>query len=249
MKKERLLSGRIAKLILFVAGLVLLLFGNSPYLSPFHPFKVALDALVANLGALFIFVAILQWVFDEVAREDLIADIGESLGAIKFNQLGLIDAKVNSRDIDDSREWLSSELMIIGFLYDPNFVRNHADLIKKRLQQEKRTVLYHLSPNATEAIRYLDSSKSGLSEKRIQKIKDLKKMISTIFNDDARLIVIEHDRVLRYSFIYTEIAIWIRMVSNGAGHFQEIPAFKIAQGSPLFEFFKLDLKALGVLDG
>ena len=55
--------------------------------------------------------------------------------------------------------------------------------------------------------------------------------------------VVEHDRVLRYSFIETEECVWIKFFTNSRGR-ATVPALKVKAGTPMYAFLCNDTQRL-----
>lgn len=228
-----------SKLLLVVAGLLLILIGNG---FDFTILKIDIDSLVVNLGALLLVVGTLQWIFDEGVRKEIVQEISvATLGTDRIYKNGIRDCLDNSRKLDEENIWKATDSLVIGVHYSNRFFDDNADIIKYRVQNNKTTDIFHID-ETSEAANYLRDSKSGRSDIG-EKTRNLIELIETEFNSSSLIKVIKHNRVLRYSFIKTDQAVWARFFTNSQGY-SIIPAVKVEVGSPLFEFFDQDIKRL-----
>lgn len=72
----------------------------------------------------------------------------------------------------------------------------------------------------------------------------IKKKVGEINSSEecrARIEILSHDSVLRYSFVSSERVVWIKPYRNSLGD-AHIPALQIAKNSPLFEFYSTDIQ-------
>lgn len=241
MKPEKLIA-TIAQQKLVIIGLVLILLGNS---FQFVFLKVQIDAVVANIGALFLFVGTVQWIFDETARRELVYELFRSIrGDDRIHRNGLIDCILNSKEVLELEEWTNSKILIVGIHYSTRFVEDQFELINERISNKRKTVICYLG-ESTPASKYLKDSKSGLSDISTA-VNQLKHLVQSQFCGSEYIDLVEHGRILRYSFIYTENSIWVKFFTNGKGY-RKVPAMRIRSNTPLFIFFQDDLRSLGVL--
>ena len=232
----------IAQLKLIVIGLLLVVISNSFH---YQFLKINVDNLFANVGALFLVAGTIEWLFDEKARKELVYEIVHSIrGDDRMHRNGIMDCITDSKKVEESEEWLNAKILVVGVHYSTGFIANNVSIIKKRIEQKKKTIICHVKPNSP-AADYLRESESGLSDigAGIEKMSKLK---NRDFNNSEFLELIEHDRVLRYAFIYTEYSIWVKLFTNGKGY-AEVPAIKIRPTTPLYEFFENDIKNIGAL--
>jgi hypothetical protein len=239
-------SGKLIALItqqrIAILGLLLILVANSFH---FSLLKVQIDGVLANVGALFLFVGTVEWLFDEKARRELIYEIFRSIrGDDNMHRSGLTDCMIHSRTLLEPEEWVQAKTLTVGIHYSPRFVEDHLDIIKERIKSKKKTVICHVA-FPTAASNYLTESESGCSEIK-SSLEKLKTLVRDEFHNSQYVELIEHDRVLRYMFIYTELGIWIKFFTNSKGR-AKVPAIKIASSTPLFLFFEKDIRDLGAI--
>ena len=231
----------ITQLKLIIIGLFLIVIAN---VSQYELLKIRLDELLANVGALFLVAGTIEWLFDVRARKELVYEIVHSIrGDDRMHRYGLMDCLTNSKDVEEKEEWENAKILVVGLHYSPRFIEDYPDVIKKRIKQKKRTVICHIKSNSP-ATNYLKNSESGFEiETNLEKISTLKK---EEFGDSAYIELIEHDRVLRYMFVYTELSIWVKFFTNSKGS-AVVPAIRVRPATPLFEFFESDIRNLGAL--
>lgn len=239
MKSKLQIISNNSKLLLILAGLLLILIGNG---FNYAVLKIELDSLVVNLGALLLVVGTLQWIFDEGLRKEIVREISETtLGTHRIFNNGIRDCLDNSRKIDEENVWKATDSLIIGVHYSNRFFDDHADLIKHRIINKKITHIFHIDENS-QAANYIRDSHSGRSDIG-EKTKNLLDLIENEFGSTQFIRVIKHNRVLRYSFIKTDQTVWVRFFTNSQGY-SIIPAIKVETGSPLFQFFEQDIDRL-----
>lgn len=228
-----------SKLLLIVAGLILILTGNG-FDCAF--LKIDIDSLVVNIGALLLVVGTLQWIFDENVRKEIIQEISEAaLGTDRIHKNGIRDCLDNSKKIDEENIWKATSSLFVGAHYSNRFIDDHADIIKNRIANNKETILFHVNENS-EAAKYLRNSNSGKSD-IYEQTKNLNELIISEFGGSKLIKILKHGRILRYSFILTDQAVWVRFFTNSEGY-SVVPAIKVEVGSPLFDFFSNDIQRL-----
>jgi hypothetical protein len=241
MKPEQLVTV-VAQQKLIILGLLLILVGNG-FQSTF--LKIQIDAVVANIGALFLFVGTVEWIFDETARRELVYELFRSIrGDDRIHRNGLVDCVINSKEVLEQEEWVKAKILVVGIHYSPRFVEDNIDLIKERIRNKRKTVICYVGVS-TAAAQYLEHSASGLSDIDAS-ISKLKSLTQSQFGSSQYIELIEHDRVLRYMFIYTEFSVWIKFFTNAKGY-ATVPAMKVRATTPLFEFFRADIFNIGGL--
>jgi len=241
MKPEKLVSV-VAQQKLIILGLFLILIGNG-FQSTF--LKIQIDAVVANIGALFLFVGTVERIFDETARRELVYELLRSIrGDDRIHRNGLIDCVINSKDVSEPEEWSKAKILVVGIHYSSRFIEDNIDLIKGRIKNKRKTVICHVG-GTTAAAQYLKDSESGRSDIN-SSISELKLLVQLQFHGSLYVELVEHDRVLRYTFIYTESMVWVKFFTNTKGH-ATVPAVLIWSATPLFDFFKNDIRNMGGL--
>lgn len=209
----------------------------------FEWFKVQLDRLVAEVGALILVVGILHWLFDLGLRKEMLREVsGTVVGSTLLHDSGLETCSMNSRQVDDSAHWSQCANLTIGRQYSPKFFKDFYDVLKGRCTHGLPTTVTILRPDGA-AARYLRESMTGRPtvEEYAKEIRSLLQQIDTGAKKCTRLLF--HDRVLRYSFIQTDEYVWIKFFTNSPER-ATVPAFKVRAGTQLFGFFADDIKRL-----
>ena len=130
-------------LILTVTGLLLIIVANT-----FHSeyFKVQVDHVMAEVGALFLIVGTLHWMFESLLRKEMIKDIATTaLGNARIHDSGIVDCMLNSKAILETNLWTASQQLIIGIHYSPAFLERIYSILKERCVSGKSMCSYILS--------------------------------------------------------------------------------------------------------
>jgi len=233
-----------------IIGLVLILAGNA-FTLVFLNIKV--HELLANVGALFLLVGTLQWFFDEDSRQHLVSQVSETVRDYldkrdRFATLGISDCLIDSKSISSPKVefdvFVDSNNFAIGVHYSDGTIVRYEKVINERIAQGRLTQIAYVSPTGT-ASKYL-SSCLGHAVDIQQRISQLLELTKTRFAEPKLLELVSHDRVLRYSFVYSDQCIWIIFITNSNGYQPQVPALRLTANSELFEFFKQDIKSLGI---
>jgi hypothetical protein len=240
-------KGKLTASNLSLMGMALILIGNS-----FSKvlLNIKLHEVISNVGALILVVGVLQWFFDEESRQNLINRIGSHIDAHliqkeNLTRCGLISCELDSKHIisaEYAAELIASEKLIIGIHYSDTAVARFESIIRTRESQNKTTQIIHSDANGISKP-YLEKCLSvpiNLSNK----ISQLESFVSSRFQPPT-VQMTKHGRVLRYSFVASSQIIWIIFLTNTDGYEPAIPALRLSQGSPLYEFFKKDISDLG----
>lgn len=220
-----------ATLIIFTLGLICLIVAN---LFELTILKVNIASLIANVGALLFVISVLQWVYDCYMRDCLTAEI---LSNVRISQNGIIDAS-DGKSPMTSGTWNHSKDFIIGLHYSSAFLDKYHDIIEERVKRDMPITILR-SKKDTIATKYLSSSRKN-SPDIDGKITEFD---SKIHNSEL-ITIIEHDKVLRYSFIMSDDNIWVKFLTNSSNYCPNVPALKIRKNSPLFAFFNKDIQEL-----
>lgn len=224
-------------LILTVMGLLLITIASSFHL---EVYKVKIDHVMAEVGALFLIVGTLHWLFERNLRKEMLKDIATTaLGSARIHDSGIVDCLLNAKDVSEISLWKASNTLVIGIHYSTRFLEQIHEILKQRCNNLKETQICVVKPTSM-AAEYLEKSQTGIGgiSTSIDRIKFLIKACDT--NVD-KIQILYHERVLRYSFIYTEQFIWIKFFPNSKER-TIVPAIKLQSGTPLFTFFESDIK-------
>ena len=214
--------------------------------------KVDVGALIVNVGALLLVVGILQWLFDEDSREELVNHVSDRV-VRRLDEhdhcarLGIHDCLADAKDIcgpQYAEDIQTARILAIGFQYSDSLIGRYQRIIQNRIDANLQTQLVHLQPNGAAAAFLAQWTKHPIDLQR--KVSDLLDFVSRTFRDSDLVRLISHDVVIRYTFVYTESAIWLTFMSNSHMHQALIPAIKVENPSPLYDFLKSDIEAMGV---
>jgi len=224
-------------LILVVTGLLMIIVAST-----FHTevFKVPVDHVMAEVGALFLIVGTLHWMFENLLRKEMLKDIATTaLGNARIHDSGIVDCILNSKEISETNLWKASQQFIIGIHYSPAFLERIHSILKERCASGKSTEIYIVKPDSI-AADYLTKSRSRIPDVGAN-IRNIQSLAEACGPERKNIKLYYHERVLRYVFIYTEQSIWIHFYTNSEAK-TEVPAFKVETGTPLFKFFENDIK-------
>lgn len=243
------LKSKLTTSNLITLGLLLILLGNA-FSWIFLNIKV--HELLANLGALFLLVGTLQWFFDEDSRQKLIAQVSANVREYlknrdRFSELGISDCLIDSKGISANgqvEEFINSQNFAIGIHYSDGTIVRFEKIINERISQNKFTQIAHVS-DCGYAASYLTHSHSNPVNMQ-QKVSQLLGVINSRFSNSPLIALIKHDRVLRYSFIYTDKCIWVTFITNSDQYQPQVPSLRISSESELFNFFKQDIQNMGI---
>lgn len=250
LKFDKSLRSGLTTRNLVILGLLLILASN---LFSVQILNMKLHEMLANIGALILIVGTLQWFFDEDSRSELISNVTEAIRNYleRRDQLtsnGLTDCVLDSKILagHETREILiKSEQFAIGIHYSDGTIARYEKVIQERLALKKITQIVHSNDQGI-AVAYLEKSITPAVDlpKRIELLRQL---IKGKFGENNNLIkLVTHERVLHYSFIYSDHFLWIIFMTSTSHYEPQVPALCLSAGSPLFEFFKNDIKCLGV---
>jgi hypothetical protein len=233
---------------LTLIGIVLIVLGNAFSLTVWH---VKIHEVVSNVGALILVVGVLQWFFDEESRQHLIERISAHIDGYlskrdNLTRLGAAECTIDSKLLVSdpwANELVEARTLAIGIHYSDGFIARFEAIIRARIAQNRTTQVLHSDPNG-----FAKSYLEGCLSKAVNleaKVAQLHRLVSTRFGNSSKIRMIPHSRVLRYSFVFSEKALWIIFLTNTDGYEPSLPAFRITGDTPLFEFLKRDIADLG----
>jgi hypothetical protein len=223
-----------------ISGLILIGVSHTFHL---EWFKIPLDRLIAEVGALILVVGILHWLFDLGLRKEMLREVSASVvGSTVLHECGLDSCSMNSRQVDDSAHWSQSAHLTIGNQYSARFFKDFHHVLRERCRRKLPTTVTVLHSDGSAAA-YLRGSMSVDPGVKAA-VSEILALLEQIDNGTKKYVhVIFHNQVLRYSFIQTGEYIWIKFFTNSPGR-AIVPAFKVRSGTPLFNFFADDIKRL-----
>lgn len=217
----------------WVLALGICLFGAG-HLFEYKVLKADVDAIVVNLGALFAVIGVLQTVFDDRARKQLMSDIYATvLGSVRVRDAGIVDAVSNSLDVDYSAAIRYSHRLVIGVHYSAEFFKKYMNCFSDRAKSTLQTTIALIDPDG-EAAKYLIDNRSAR--------RDIQGEIDRIHSVLSECCVQyeTHNRVLRYTFVMADNDIWVRFFTNGEWR-SHVPAIHLTRGGKMFGFFESDI--------
>lgn len=229
------------KLILALVGVVLIAISQTFHITYV---KVEVDHLVAEIGALLLVLGVLHFMFELRLRDEMLKEVSSAvLGNERLHQSGLIDCVLNTRDINEPALWEVATDLTIGLQYSPRFIQDFHWVIERRAAAGRHTTVL-LMDETSAAARYLRESNTGIADIPASLARVRQIIAEAVRNQGHSVTFRTHDRVLRYSFIRTEEAIWIKFYTNSNTRVT-IPALKVGAGTPLYVFFDADIQRLG----
>ena len=227
-------------LTLGVSGLACLLVAQTFHLTLL---KVSLDHLLAEVGALFLLVGVLHFLFEMRIRKEMLKEVADSvIGNTHLHDSGLTDWKSDSKAVNESDHWKHSPILRIGVQYSPKFADDFYAVLELRCKASLETTFLVLDPDGKGA-GYLRDTGTGFADVKagVKRIKALAREAETGANGCVRVLM--HDRILRYSFIQTGEAIWVKFFTNSKAK-SIVPAFRLRTGTPMYDFVLGDIRRL-----
>ena len=207
-------------LILCVVGLSCLLGAQAFY---FTLLKVSLDHLLAEVGALLLVVGVLHSQFEMKIRHEMLKEIADSV-------------------LGNTHLYDSSPVLRIGVQYSSKFADDFHAVLESRCKADLDTTFLVLTPDGKGA-GYLKGTNTGFADVKggVERIKAL--ALEAEAGVNGRVRVLMHDRILRYSFIQTDEAVWVKFFTNSKAK-ATVPAFRFRAGTPMYEFVLKDIQHL-----
>lgn len=225
--------------LLIIFGLLLIIAANA---FDYTIFKIDIDETVASLGALFLLIGGVQWLYDISIRKQLFEEI-TSLTIQNMNVIksGIDNVISNSKDVNYSDSIRQSSSLTIGLNYSPRILEDYIDEFKERVGNKLNTQIIILNPSSS-AGKYISSIEED--EHIPPNLKKIKNIIVDIEKSGkGKISIIEHSTILKYSFLKADMGIWIKPYKNSQGR-SKIPAIRLKRDSDLFNFFKNDIESL-----
>ena len=123
--------------------------------------KVDVDNFVAEVGALFLVVGSLQFLFEMRLRRELLSEVASAvIGSERVVASGLIDWLEDSRKVSDEEHWRHSKKLTVGIQYSPKFLDDHHAIVRARCVAGLDTTVLVLKPDG-DAASYLRTTRTG----------------------------------------------------------------------------------------
>ena len=111
--------------------------------------KVDIDNILANLGALLLIIGILQFLYDTYIRGALFrALLSEIIKDQSVAESGICEYRDDSKGVEYSEDFLSSEEIIVGVNYSARILDNSIDLVHERVHMKKSMVMVHVKQDS-----------------------------------------------------------------------------------------------------
>ena len=227
-------------LILCIVGLSCLLGAQAFH---FTLLKVSLDHLLAEVGALLLVVGVLHSQFEMKIRNEMLKEVADSvLGNTHLYDSGLSDWRKDSKTVNEADHWGRSPVLRIGVQYSSKFADDFHAVLESRCKADLDTTFLVLTPDGKGAA-YLKGTNTGFADVKggVERIKAL--ALEAEAGVHGRVRVLMHDRILRYSFIQTDEAVWVKFFTNSKAK-ATVPAFRFRAGTPMYEFVLRDIQHL-----
>ena len=228
------------RLTLVSFGLALIVAANAFH---FTILKVPLDRVVAEVGALILIVGVLHFFYEMRIRQEMLREVAASfLENQRIHNSGVSDCLVNSREVNEAAHWRRAKNLTIGIQYSSKFFEDFHDVLKSRCAAGKETTVLALEPES-DAARYLKGTGTGVAN-----VAEGRERIRALLDDASAgggrsVPLLRHNRVLRYSFIRTEEAVWIKFFANSRER-ATVPAMRFRVDTPLYDFVSSDVNRL-----
>ena len=226
--------------ILVTIGLACVLAAN---LFDYSVYKIDIDVTLANVGVLFCMMGGIQWLYDISVRQQLHEEITSlTISNINIVNSGIADIILRSKDVDYSYSIKSSKLLIIGMNYSPRILEDYIDEFRERSGKglDSTITVIDIKSEAGKLI-FKSLGNSSHIESNIEKLNGIVREINDAGKGKIKLLY--HSTILRYSFVQTEDAIWIKPYRNSEGR-HTIPATKVKDGTRLHQFYASDINSL-----
>ena len=226
--------------ILVTIGLACVLAAN---LFDYSVYKIDIDVTLANVGVLFCMMGGIQWLYDISVRQQLHEEITSlTVSNINIVNSGIADIILRSKDVDYSYSIRSSKRLIIGMNYSPRILEDYVEEFRERSGKGFDTTItvIDIKSEAGKLI-FRNGGNSSHIESNIEKLNGIVGEINNA--GKGKIKVLCHSTILRYSFVQTEDAIWIKPYRNSEGR-HTIPATKIKDGTRLHQFYASDINSL-----
>ena len=234
---------RITILITVVVGLVLLLLGS--LLSSSSSEGIDWSDLFFNLGAFAILLIPVQIYFDKVIRDQLIEQaLNVAISGSRVTHSGILDFHRNTKVINYDDLISNSENFIIGLHTDCRIIEDNFEKLSERAINGKKTTVL-LSEKDGIAANFLQQKiyRSIPIESEISLVVNKIKEINRVRDVKEKIVTICHDTILRYSFVYSDLGIWIKPYRNSVGT-AITPGFYVTNNSQLYKFYHKDIHEL-----
>lgn len=223
---------------LALAGTVLVILGNAIDCTIW---RVSVGSQFANIGALLLIIGVLQWFFDRKVRNSFFLEIKrEIVGSSHLANSGISDCYSDSRDVDFTEHFFSSQEVIVGVNYSAKLIDNSITLLQERVSRKLHTKIAVVDPGS-EAARFLaaDYDLAEISHG----INKIEQIVDQLDRNRTYIEIVKLKTILRYSFVEFDSRIWVVPGTNGLGR-RAVPGFFVTSPGPWYAHFDEDIKLL-----
>jgi hypothetical protein len=236
-------KGLLIRLIIAIVGLGSILLSS---LLPEKLIGLPLQEITRELATFVLASLLVHWIYESHLKQEIFQDVADYvLGTGNVSRSGIVDYQENTKDIDYTTVFASPGGVIIGVHYSPRIIEDNSHLLIDRAKAGKQTTIIASSPDGA-AIEFLKRVRgehdhvNGNIKKIASIVKEINKQTPA-----AKILLLYHDDILRYSFVLSEDRIWVKFYRNSRG-LSSVPGFAVAKGTHLYEFFRSDIDRLKV---
>ncbi|MEO6608808.1 MAG: hypothetical protein ABIN69_10100 [Aestuariivirga sp.] len=207
-----------------------------------HWANLDLGEALSHVGFLIAVVTLFHWLIEYRLMVNIVNEaIQTATGSSNLAASGICDFTQDSKTIKYDDEILNSPSLTVCVHYSPRFLEDNFTRLEQRQGNGKKLTIVALKENCA-SFNYLTSIRNEADHIK-PNMKKIRSYVSMLKNKGIDVTLVEHDSILRYSFVMTESAFWIKFYKNAVGH-AEIPAIKIRRKTTLGKFFEEDVKAM-----
>lgn len=223
---------------LSLAGIAITIVGNAIECTVW---KISVGGVLANIGALFLIIGVLQWFFDRKVRHNFFSEIREEIiGSHRIAASGICDFHADSKDVDFKEFFLSSKSVVVAVNYSAKLIDNCITLLRDRTERGLETKIIAVDPDCDAAV-FL--TKDYDLKDITHGIRTIQQIVHQIDPENRLIRITLVKTILRYSFVKFDSRIWVVIGTNGRGR-RAVPGFFVSQGSVWFNHFNEDVTLL-----
>ena len=157
---------------------------------------------------------------------------------------GICDFQASSKKVNYERIIAQSKFLIIGIHYkaEISIFSNYSRLLRRQLMNKTIKILICHIDRDSDSFKHISKGRNPASEELfVRKISEILEL--DIKQNDSVIRFIKHDKILKYSFVYSPDLIWLIFYPNTKKQ-SAAPALAIERDSEFFEFIEKDIKQL-----
>lgn len=197
---------------------------------------------LSHVGFLIAVVTLFHWLFEYRLMSNIVSEtIQTATGSSNLANSGICDFTQDSKTVSYDDDILNSDSLTVCVHYSPRFLEDNFSKIENRRGKDKKLTIVALKQDCASFV-YLTSTRHEVDHIK-PNMRKIRKYVSELKQKGVNISLIEHDSILRYSFVMTESNFWIKFYKNAVG-LSEIPAIKVRRKTTLAKFFEDDVKAM-----